>query len=56
MAMDRLIDADTTRAARAFLSKIEGRYAVSRAILFGSRARHTHEDYSDADIAVVLMG
>src|SRR3546814_17919463 len=38
------------------MSRISGRYAVDRAILFGSRARRTHNATSDADIAVVLKG
>lgn len=50
------IDAETARAARAFLDEIAGRYAVREAILFGSRARRTHRPDSDADIAVVLQG
>jgi DNA invertase Pin-like site-specific DNA recombinase len=50
------LDADTERAARAFLRHLEGRYPVREAILYGSRARHTHNPDSDADIAVVLNG
>jgi DNA invertase Pin-like site-specific DNA recombinase/predicted nucleotidyltransferase len=50
------IDGDTERAARIFLGRIKDRYAVDRAILFGSRARRTHTASSDADIAVVLNG
>ncbi|RKP47636.1 nucleotidyltransferase family protein [Trinickia fusca] len=38
------------------MERIGGRYAVSQAILFGSRARHTHRPDSDADIAVVIRG
>ena len=38
------------------MGRIAGRYAVDRAILFGSRARRTHTADSDADIAVVLTG
>src|SRR3546814_4145055 len=38
------------------MSRRSGRYAVDRAILFGSRARRTHNATSDADIAVVLKG
>ena len=47
---------ETERATRVFLSRISGRYPVDRAILFGSRARHTHSADSDADLAVVLKG
>jgi DNA invertase Pin-like site-specific DNA recombinase/predicted nucleotidyltransferase len=50
------LDVDTERAARAFLRRLEGRYPVREAILYGSRARQTHNPDSDADIAVVLKG
>jgi uncharacterized protein len=50
------IDADTARAAEAFLTRIAATYPVSRAILVGSRARHDHTEDSDADIAVILTG
>ncbi|GJE16306.1 nucleotidyltransferase domain-containing protein [Methylobacterium marchantiae] len=50
------IDADTDRAARLFLGRLEDRYIVQESLLFGSRARQTHGDGSDADIAVVLKG
>jgi uncharacterized protein len=51
-----VLDADTERAARAFMGRVSQRYSVERAILFGSRARNTHAKDSDADIAVVLNG
>lgn len=51
-----VIDAETTKAAKAFLEHIAERYAISEAILFGSRARRTHRHDSDADIAVILRG
>ncbi|PMS33436.1 nucleotidyltransferase family protein [Trinickia symbiotica] len=38
------------------MERIAGRYQVSRALLFGSRARETHSQESDADIAVILPG
>jgi transcriptional regulator with XRE-family HTH domain len=50
------IDADTDRAARAFLKRIEDKYPFSDAILYGSRARGDHAPDSDADLAVVLKG
>jgi len=50
------LDAETERATRAFMQRIAGRYPVREALLFGSRARHTHTADSDADIAVVLRG
>jgi DNA invertase Pin-like site-specific DNA recombinase/predicted nucleotidyltransferase len=51
-----VLDADTERAARVFLRHLEGRYPVREAILYGSRARRTHNPDSDADIAVILDG
>lgn len=50
------MDSQTERAARSFLRRLDGRYSVRDAILFGSRARRTHTADSDADIAVVLDG
>ena len=50
------LDDDTRRAARAFLRRLDRRYAVRDAFLFGSRARGAHMVDSDADIAVVLNG
>lgn len=50
------LDAETERAARAFLLRLDRRYLVRQAILFGSRARGGHRADSDADIAVVLYG
>lgn len=52
----RRLDADTERAARAFLKRIEGRFSVVEGILYGSRARGDHKPDSDADLAVVLSG
>jgi DNA invertase Pin-like site-specific DNA recombinase/predicted nucleotidyltransferase len=48
------IDAETERAARVFLKRIEDKYPFSDAILYGSRARGDHTPDSDADVAVVL--
>ena len=50
------VDPQTARAAQSFLRHLGARYQVREAILFGSRARHTHRPDSDADIAVVLDG
>jgi DNA invertase Pin-like site-specific DNA recombinase/predicted nucleotidyltransferase len=50
------LDADTERAARAFLKRLEGKYPVIESILYGSRARGDHKPDSDADIAVILPG
>ena len=52
----RTLDAETTRAVRVFLTRLINRYRVVDAIVFGSRARLTHEDDSDADLAVILDG
>ena len=48
------LDAETERAARAFLRRLDGRYSVRQAILFGSPARGSHGADSDADIAAAL--
>jgi predicted nucleotidyltransferase len=50
------LDFHTARAAHSFMRRLAQRYPVREAILFGSRARHTHRPDSDADIAVVLKG
>lgn len=50
------IDPETQKAVRAFLEKIALHYDLIGAILFGSRARHTHHIESDADVAVLLKG
>lgn len=52
----RKIDAETERAARAFLRRLEGKYPVVDSILFGSRARGDFTAESDADLAVILDG
>lgn len=51
-----IIEHNTQKAANAFLEKIARHYDVSRAFLFGSRARNTHQNESDADIAILLKG
>lgn len=51
-----VLDSDTERAVRSFMRHLGGRYDVREVILFGSRARHTHNSESDADIAIVLDG
>ena len=50
------IDHDTEVAVRRFLDEIATRYEVEGAILYGSRARGTHHEESDADVAVLLRG
>ena len=51
-----LIDLDTEAAVRRFLALIAPRYDIEAAILYGSRARGTHNEDSDADLAVLLRG
>ena len=51
-----VLDAETERAARAFLARLDGRYAVREAIVFGSRARGDFGPESDIDIAILLDG
>ncbi|GAB3498482.1 hypothetical protein GCM10027399_23710 [Curvibacter fontanus] len=46
----------THAALQAFIQRAEAQYPVSRAILFGSRARGTEGPDSDADVAVLLKG
>ncbi|MCZ7663091.1 MAG: nucleotidyltransferase domain-containing protein [Thermoleophilia bacterium] len=50
------INADTERAARAFLAKAAQQYDLVGALLFGSQARGDHRPDSDVDIAVLLRG
>jgi len=50
------IDADSERAARAFLKRLEGDYPIIDAFLYGSRARGDHTPESDADLALILKG
>jgi len=48
-------DAETERTVRVFLQRLEGKYSVIEAILYGSRARGDKAD-SDAHLAVILAG
>jgi predicted nucleotidyltransferase len=50
------IDPATITATRAFLDKVASRYDYAGAFLFGSRARSSHREDSDADVAVLLRG
>jgi predicted nucleotidyltransferase len=48
------IDPATANAAQVFLERVSCQFPVDHAILYGSRARHTHREDSDADLAVVM--
>jgi antitoxin ChpS len=50
------VSADTLRVARAFAARVAKTYPTQQTILFGSRARGTEHDESDADVAVILKG
>src|SRR5271157_2158790 len=50
------LDAETERAARAFMQRLEGKYPTIEGLVFGSRARGDHKPDSDADLAVILKG
>ena len=50
------VDSDTQRAVQQFLRRLDGRYDIAAAIVYGSRARGTHRPDSDADVAVLLRG
>ena len=46
----------TLQATREFAARVASVYPTQQTILFGSRARGTANDESDADVAVVLAG
>lgn len=50
------LDSITGRAVRRFYNLIADRYDIYEVIVFGSRARGTHLQHSDADVAVILRG
>ena len=50
------IDQGAEDAIRRFLSRIADRYDLAGDVLHGCRARGTHRDDSDADLAVLLEG
>lgn len=50
------LDAETERAARVFMQRIEGKYPAIEGLVYGSRARGDHKPDSDADLAVILRG
>ena len=51
-----VLDAETERAARVFMQRIEGKYPVIEGLVYGSRARGDHTPDSDTDLAVILKG
>jgi antitoxin ChpS len=50
------LPAKTLFATRAFAERVAKVYPTQKAILFGSRARGTAHEESDADVAVILLG
>lgn len=56
MATVQTIDEATQTATRLFLHSLADRYDVAGALLFGSRARGSHQIDSDADVALILRG
>lgn len=50
------VDPSTLQAVQAFMAGVLDHYPAHQAILFGSRARGTAHDESDADVAVLLKG
>ncbi len=49
-----MVDLNTNHAIHEFLNRIKTQYEVNGAILFGSRARQTHQADRDADVAILL--
>jgi len=50
------LDAETERAARVFMQRLQGKYSTIEGLVYGSRARGDHRPDSDADLAVILEG
>ena len=53
---DANVTTNTLTATRAFAERVAHAYPTQKAILFGSRARGTEHDESDADVAIILKG
>jgi antitoxin ChpS len=51
-----VLDSNTHDATQAFKEKLSTHFLTNQTILFGSRARNTQHDQSDADVAVLLPG
>jgi predicted nucleotidyltransferase len=49
------IDPSAENAVKRFLSRIADRYDMAGALVYGSRARDTHQPDSDADLAVCSL-
>ena len=50
------IPGNTLTAIHTFAECVAQAYPTQKAILFGSRARGTAHDESDADVAIILKG
>jgi len=50
------LDPAIKQTVEQFVSLISSRYAIDSVILYGSRARETHHQYSDVDLAILLKG
>lgn len=50
------LSSDTIKATSAFVKRVAETYPTQQAILFGSRARGTAHEESDADVAIILKG
>ena len=50
------IPGNTLTAIRIFAQRVAQAYPMQKAILFGSRARGTEHDESDADVTTILKG
>ena len=50
------LDSDTEAAARRFLGRISGQYPVAGAIVYGSRARGTHQPHLPLMRTALAMG
>lgn len=51
-----LLTSATLQATHAFAVRVAKAYPTQESILFGSRARGTAHEESDADVAVILKG
>ena len=56
LKVDAEIVAPALKATQAFVARIAQTYPMQQAILFGSRARGTEHEESDADVAIILKG